>query len=67
MHKPKFAILSLVHASVQKLPLEEEQLGLSAGLTPVVSRGFAGAAEGERRFATGVEGKHTCQHLYSTS
>ncbi len=46
MHKPEFAVLSLVHASVQKLPLEEEQLSLSAGLTPVVSGGFAGAAEG---------------------
>lgn len=56
MHKPKFAVLSLVHASVQKLPLEEEQLGLSAGLAPVVSGGLAGAAEGQGRFAAGVEG-----------
>lgn len=46
MNQAKLAILRLVHASVQKLSFEEEELGLAAGLAPVVCRGFAGAAEG---------------------
>ena len=48
---------------MQKLPLEEHELGLTTGLAPIVCWGFAGAAEGERGLASSVEGQYTGQHL----
>lgn len=46
MHQTELAVLRFVHAPVQKLPFEEEQLGLATGLAPIVCWGFARAAEG---------------------
>ena len=65
MHQPKLAILCLVHASVQKLPLEKEQLSLPTGFAPVISWSLAWTAESDRRSTTSVEGHHAGQHLHA--
>ena len=48
---------------MQKLPLEEHELGLTAGLAPIVCWGFAGAAESQRGLASSVEGQYTGENL----